>query len=109
MSKGAGALPSECLNMLPSAWYSISTKLKVLVKKLELKLSGSMAHDLYEYLYSGDYMLWARSVMTDYSETGTCYLLAWIGALRSREIYWEIIDDIRPILEELFNQNVLVN
>ena len=109
MSKGAGALPSECLNMLPSSWYSISTKLKTLIKKLEVKLSGSMAHDLYEYLYSGDLMLWARSVMSEFTETGTCYLLAWIGALRTREIYWAIVGDVRPVFHAIANQNVLVN
>jgi len=109
MSKGAGPVNPECLNMLPSSWYSISTKLKGFIKKLEVKISGQSAHDLYEYLYSGDYMLWARSVMSEFTETGTCYLLAWIGALRSREIYWDIVEDLRTVFHSLVNQNVLVN
>lgn len=109
MSKGSGAMNPKYLNMLPSAWYNVSTKLKDIVKRLEVKLSGAMAHDLYEYLYSGDYMLWARSVMSEYTETGTCYLLAWIGALRNRDIYWGIVDDIRPIIHAISNQNILVN
>jgi len=47
--------------------------------------------------------------MSDYSETGTCYLLAWIGALAGRITYWDIINDIRPIIREMANLNVLVN
>lgn len=109
MSKGAGPMNPKYLNMLPASWYMISTKLKTLVKKLEVKLSGQAAHDLYEYLYSGDFMLWARSVMSEYTETGTCYLLAWIGALRTREIYWGIVSDVREIFHAIFNQNILVN
>jgi len=87
----------------------ISTKLKTLIKAATLKLSGQAAHDLYEYLYSGDYMTWCRSVMSDYTETGTCYLLAWIGQIRGRDKYWEIVDDIRAVLYPIANQNVLVN
>ena len=109
MSKGVSAMAPSCFLNPPAAWYSISTKLKDLVKKLTLKISGQSAHDIYEYLYSGDYMLWARSVMSEYTETGTCYLLAWIGALKTRDIYWGLIGDIRPILHASFNQNILVN
>jgi len=98
MSKGNGAIDKACLGTLPTSWYSVSTKLKRLIKSAVFKLSGQAAHDLYEYLYSGDYMLWARSVMSEFSETGTCYLLAWIGALRGRDTYWRIINDIRDIL-----------
>lgn len=98
MSKGSKTLNSECLKFMPSAWYNISTKLKDIVKKLEVRFSGASAHDLYEYLYSGDLMMWARSVMSEYTQTGTCYLLAWIGALKSRGIYWDIVSDVKEIL-----------
>lgn len=101
MSKGNGAIDKACLGTLPTSWYSISTELKVLIKSLVLKLSGQAAHDLYEYLYSGDMMLWQRSVMSDYSDSGTCYLMAWIGAIRGRSNYWEIINDIRPVIRSI--------
>lgn len=99
MSKGCDALKSICPDLLPTSWYSISTELKEFVKKAVFKLSGQSAHDLYEYLYSGDYMLWARSVMSEFDEQGTCYLIAWIGALRTRQIYWEIVGSCREVMQ----------
>lgn len=99
MSKGCDALKSISPEMLPSAWYSISTKLKEIVKNATFKLSGQSAHDLYEYLYSSDLMLWARSVMSEFDEQGTCYLIAWIGALRTRQIYWEVVDSCREVMQ----------
>lgn len=109
MSKGVSATAPSCFLNPPASWYSISTKLKDLVKKLTLKLSGQSAHDLYEYLYSSDLMLWARSLMSEYTETGTCYLIAWIGALRGREVYWGLVTELRQIFREISNQNILVN
>lgn len=98
MSKGGDVLSLCKPELLPSSWYTISTKLKAFVKNAVLKLSGSAAHDLYEYLYSGDQMKWARSVMSEYTETGTCYLLAWIGELLNRDTYWGIVNDLREIM-----------
>jgi hypothetical protein len=98
MSKGGDVLSLCKPELLPSAWYTISTKLKVFVKNATFKLSGQAAHDLYEYLYSGGEMLWAKSVMSEYSDQGTCYLLAWVGQIRSRDTYWGLMDDLRPIL-----------
>jgi len=98
MSKGLKSLESISPELLPTSWYSISTELKEFVKKSTFKLSGQSAHDLYEYLYSSDLMLWARSVMSEFDEQGTCYLIAWIGALRSRSIYWDIVNDCRQVM-----------
>lgn len=98
MSKG-GQVLSQCkTELLPSAWYTISTKLKKLVKDATFKVSGQSAHDLYEYFYSSDKLLWARSVWSDYTEQGTCYLTAWIGQIRSRDDYWETVEGCREIL-----------
>lgn len=98
MSKGGDVLSLCKPELLPSAWYTISTKLKAFVKNATLKLSGSAAHDLYEYLYSGGEMKWARSVVSDFTDTGTCYLLAWIGELLNRDIYWGIVNDLREVM-----------
>lgn len=98
MSKG-GKLLSLCKQeLLPSAWYTISTKLKNFVKNATFKVSGQSAHDLYEYFYSSDKLLWAKSVMSEYTEQGTCYLLAWIGQIRSRDDYWNTVDTCREIM-----------
>lgn len=98
MSKG-GKVLSQCNpDLLPSAWYTISTKLKKLVKDATFKVSGQSAHDLYEYFYSSDKLLWARSVWSDYTEQGTCYLTAWIGQIRSRDDYWSVVDTCREVM-----------
>lgn len=97
MSKGGDVLNLCKPELLPSAWYTISTKLKAFVKGATLKLSGQAAHDLYETLYRGDQMLWARSVMSEFSDIGVCYLLAWVAQIRSRETYWEIVNSIREV------------
>jgi hypothetical protein len=106
MSKGGDVLSLCKPELLPSAWYTISTKLKAFVKNATFKLSGSSAHDLYEHLYSGDQMKWARSVMSEYTETGTCYLLAWIGELLNRDTYWGLVGDLRPVLYASAEQNL---
>jgi len=98
MSKGKDVLSLCKQELLPSAWYTISTKLKDWVKSATFKVSGQSAHDLYEYFYSGDKLLWARSVMSEYTEQGTCYLLAWIGQIRSRDDYWNTVDTCREIM-----------
>lgn len=106
LSKGGQVLGLCNPDLLPSAWYTIGTKLKALVKNAVFKLSGQAAHDLYEYLYSGDQMKWARSVMSEYTETGTCHLLAWIGELLNRDTYWGLVGDLRPILYALAEENL---
>jgi len=98
MSKGGDVLSSCKQELLPSSWYTISTKLKDLVKRAEFRCSGELASALYEYFYSGDFLLWARTVWSPWSETGTRYLVAWIGAIRSRDKYWEIVNDCRDFL-----------
>lgn len=95
LSKGGEVLNLCKPELLPSSWYTISTKLKAFVKSASFKVSGQFAHTIYEYLYSGNQMKWARSVMSEFSEQGTCYLLAWIGQLISREAYWELVNDCR--------------
>jgi hypothetical protein len=98
MSKGGGVLKLISPENLPSGWYTISKKLKAFVKSQEFRCSGELAHALYEYFYSGDMLLWARSAWSDWTETGTRYLVAWIGAIRSRSTYWEVVEDARNFI-----------
>lgn len=95
MSKGGDVLNQVNPDLLPSSWYSISTKLKDLVKRCEVRMSGYGVHAVYELLYRGEECLWAKSVMSPFSEMGTCYLLAWVCALRTREFYWELVWSLR--------------
>lgn len=97
MSKGVSALKSLSPEVLPTGWYSISTKLKRLVKAAEVHLSGELATQTYQWLKDSELIWWQREVITYNPETGYLYLVAWMGALKSREIYWELLKDILPI------------
>ena len=35
--------------------------------------------------------------MSEFSDIGVCYLLAWVAQIRSRETYWEIVNSIREV------------
>jgi hypothetical protein len=98
MSKGAGRLNQSSYDWLPTAWYTISTKLKALVKAAEFKCTGELASALYEWLYREDLCLWARLVRSPESEIGISYTLAWIGQIRTRSDYWWIVRDSREYL-----------
>lgn len=97
MSKGVSALHSLSPESLPTGWYSISTKLKALIKKLEVHLSGELATQTYQWLKDSELIWWQREVITYNPDTGYLYLVAWMAALKSREIYHELLDDILPI------------
>jgi hypothetical protein len=98
MSKGAGRLSQSSYDWLPTAWYTISTKLKALVKAAEFKCTGELASALYEWLYREDMCLWARLIRSEESEIGISYTLAWIGQIRLRDDYWWIVTDSRDAL-----------
>lgn len=97
MSKGVTALNSISPENLPTGWYSISTKLKALIKKAEVHLSGELATKVYRYLRDSDMVWWEREVITYNPDSGYLYLVAWMAALKSREIYWGLLGDILPI------------
>lgn len=98
MSKGAGRLNQSSYDWLPTAWYTISTKLKAFVKESEFKCTGELASALYEWLYREDLCLWARLIRSPESEIGISYTLAWIGQIRTRSDYWWIVNDSREYL-----------
>lgn len=101
MSKGAGRLDQSSYDWLPTAWYTISTKLKAFVKAAEFKCTGELASALYEWLYREDLCLWARLIRSPESEIGISYTLAWIGQLRTRNDYYWIVGDSRDALGAL--------
>jgi len=98
MSKGVSALKSLSPESLPSAWYSISTKLKELVKKAKFKVSGEAATKLYRYLRGSALMLWERDLVSYNPESGFLWHMAWNAAFASREAYHEIVGDMRDFL-----------
>ena len=98
MSKGGDVLSLCKPELLPSAWYTISTELKKIVKAAEFKCTGELASALYEWLYRSDLCLWCRNVMSPESEIGISYTLAWIGQIASRDDYWWIVNDSRDAL-----------
>lgn len=97
MSKGVSASKQSCMINAPSAWYSISTKLKALIKQAVFKCSGELATKIYRYLRGSNKMLWERDIVSYSEESGFVWHMGWTGALLGRNTYWELIGDIRPI------------
>lgn len=96
MSKGVDALKSLSPEVLPTGWYTISTELKDLIKAAVIHLSGELATKTYRYLRDSEMVWWEREVISYNPDTGYLYLVAWMSALKSREIYWQLLGDILP-------------
>lgn len=95
MSKGCEAIQGKCLGSLPSSWYSVTRELRKICKNMEVRMSGYAIHSVYEYFYSSEEFLWARSVMSDWTDQGTCYLQAWICQLKGHRAWRELHDSLR--------------
>ena len=95
MSKGCGAIVGKCLGSLPSSWYSVTTELRKICKSMEVRLSGYASHSVYEYFYRSEEYLWARSVMSEFTDQGICYLQAWICQLKGHRAWRELFESLR--------------
>lgn len=99
MSKGGDVLTSCDPSLLPSSWYTISATLKSFVKRSEFRVSGEAAHDLYYWLKDHDFLLWVRDVWSHQCADGSYFLMAWIGAIKGRSKYWEIVQGMRELVK----------
>lgn len=94
LSKG-GEVLSKCIpELLPKAWYTISSSLKEIIKANVIKGRSHLAQQLYEHIQNGELLSWARDVWSTDHGDGSQYLIAWVGHLRSREVYWKIRDEL---------------
>jgi len=95
MSKGLKQLPNIDPALIPSSWYSVSSDLRKICKKLEVRISGYAVHSVYEYFYSSKEFLWCREVMSEIFESGHCYLMAWICQLKGHGAWLELWESLR--------------
>lgn len=95
MSKGGDVLTSVIPTLLPSSWYTITTKLKNFVKRSEFRASGTYVCDLFHWLKDHDFLMWTKEVWSEMTRDGSYFLMAWVGAIRGRSKYWEIVEASR--------------
>lgn len=99
MSKGGDVLTSCDPILLPSSWYTISSKLKDFVKRSEFRISGEPACDLYYWFRDREFFMWVRDVWSQQCADGSYFLMAWIGAIRGRSKYWEVVEAMRQFVD----------
>lgn len=99
LSKGGKILASLDPMLLPRAWYTMSSSLKALVKRLEFRVSGEAAYDLYYWLKNHEFLTWVREVWSGQCADGSYFLMAWIGAIKARSKYWEIVGGMRELVK----------
>lgn len=105
MSKGGSALVGVDSTLLPSSWYTITRSLKDFVKRAEFKLSGDTASDLFHWFKDHEFLIWTREVWSQQCADGSYFLMAWIGAIRGRSKYWEIVDAMRHFVARRSSQH----
>lgn len=90
LSKGGDVL-NQCIpELLPSAWYTISSSLKATIKATVSKCNNYLAVRLFEQIWDSDILTWARGVYSTAHGDGSQYLVAWVGQIRDRATYWKL-------------------
>lgn len=91
MSKGGAVLKRCQSQLLPSAWYSVSSKVKDFLKQSTVTGSSYLAEGIFEYLQSSDLLRWARDIWSSAHGDGSSYLVGWVGDFRDRWDYQELV------------------
>lgn len=94
MSKGVDALDSISPDLLPTAWYSMSAKLKEFIKKAVIYITGEAATKWYYWLRHSKLLRWEKDIVSYNPDSGYVWHMGWVAALISRESYHEIKKDI---------------
>lgn len=90
LSKGGKVLEQCNPELLPSAWYTISSHLKGIIKATISSCRNYLARTLYEQIRDSDILTWARDIYSVVHGDGSQYLLCWMGQIRDRSIYWKL-------------------
>lgn len=94
MSKG-GSVLSKCKpELLPSAWYTVSVNIKEMIKRTTLRFGNHLARNLFERIQNSTILKWRRDVWSVEHGDGSQYLVAWVGQIASRKIYWELKNEL---------------
>ncbi len=107
MSKGGKMLELCNSDLLPSSWHTITRSLKNFVQKSEFRCSGELAKDLYYWLRDRDHLLWTKEVWSSQCADGSFFLMAWVGALSGRKVYWSIVQKMKKLLSSRSTDEIL--
>lgn len=100
LSKG-GAVLSKCNpELLPSAWFTASANLKEMIKRTVLRCSNYLAFALFEQIQESNILKWARDIWSVEHGDGSQYLVAWVGQIASRDVYWSLKSQIESFMGE---------
>jgi len=92
LSKGGKVLDKCNPDLLPTAWYTLSSELKEIIKNTIITCNSHLAEQFYEYIYNGELLSWSRDVCSVEHGNGSRYLIAKVAQIKRRSKYWEIKD-----------------
>lgn len=108
LSKGGDVLTKCNPDLLPSAWYTLSAKLKGIIKATILHGQSHLAMQLYEYICNGELLKWSHQIYSPEHANGSRYLIAFVGQIAKRGKFWEIKGELEKLIyrntEERLNQ-----
>lgn len=99
LSKGGEVLSQSNPELLPSAWYTLSTALKGIIKSTVLRGNSHLAEQLHEHIFNGELLSWSRDVYSPEHGDGSRYLIAWVGQIRTRGKFWEVWNQLNELLQ----------
>jgi hypothetical protein len=98
LSKGGDLLSKSNPDLLPSAWYTLTTALKEIIKCTVLRSNSHLAEQLYNYVCNGELLSWSHQIYSPLHGDGSQYLIALVGQVRSRSKFWEMRDALEHLI-----------
>lgn len=105
MSKGLKIASSIPEHLCPPSWHLISDSLRRFVKSQEFRCTGEVARDLFRWVRDSEVLLWAKDIWSSQCADGSFFLMAWCGAIRSRDDYWSLIGGARHLVQKRIYRN----
>ncbi len=100
LSKGGDVLTQCKPELLPSSWYTLSAKLKGIIKDTILYGSSHLAMQLYNHIYNGELLSWSREIYSPAHENGSRYLISWVGQIAKRAKFWDIKNQLENMISD---------
>jgi len=98
LSKGGDVLSKCKPELLPSAWYTLTAKLKGIIKATILHGKSHLAEQLYKHIYNGELLSWSREIYSAEHGDGSQYLIAFVGQIAKRGKFWEIKEELEKLI-----------
>lgn len=98
LSKGGDILAKCNPELLPSAWYTLSAKLKGIIKSTILHGESHLASQLYDHIFNGELLSWSREIYSSEHTDGSRYLIAFVGQISKRSNFWVIKKELENLI-----------